>query len=160
MTDPVAYEMEREGETPKAIDRQVGGSHYKDLGYGEPWKIMEVWDREHFKGFLRYNALKRLGRWNKKEPVLCNIEKAIHELQRLAELLREDEEVKKKKLNHVTPGGKSLDKSWMGVDLAAGPDVSVKTPGPEREIANPDEPNKLAQRWKDTSDEGVKRREQ
>ena len=71
-------------------DRQVGGNHYKQLK-PEPWEIMEGWNREHFKGFLRFCAMKRLGRWDSKDNPLQEVEKAIHELQKLAELLREDQ---------------------------------------------------------------------
>ena len=73
----------------KASDTQVAGDHYKRLS-PEPWEVMEGWNREHFKGFLRYSALKRLGRWDSKDNALQDVRKAIHELTRLEELLEED----------------------------------------------------------------------
>lgn len=70
-----------------ANDRQVAGDHYKCLK-PQPWEVMEGWDREHFIGFLRFSALQRLGRWDSKDNALQDVEKAIHELEKLAELLR------------------------------------------------------------------------
>lgn len=73
----------------KASDTQIGGTHYKNLN-PEPWDVMEGWNKEHFIGFLRYSALKRLGRWDSKDSALQDIKKAHQELGKLIELLEED----------------------------------------------------------------------
>lgn len=74
----------------KPSDRQVGGNHYKQIK-PEPWEVMHGWDKEHFIGFLRYCAVKRLARWDSKDGALQDVRKAIHELQRLEEILAEEE---------------------------------------------------------------------
>ncbi len=76
-----------------ASDKQEGGDHYKKIT-PEPWDVMYGWNREHYIGFLRYCALKRLGRWDGKDGALKEVRKAIHELQRLEEVLAEDERVR------------------------------------------------------------------
>lgn len=71
-----------------ADDIQIGGTHYKDLKI-QPWSVMEAWGpKEHFVGFLRFNALKRLGRWDSKDSAIQDAEKAIHELTKMVEVMK------------------------------------------------------------------------
>lgn len=76
----------------KSNQTQVGGSHYKDLDI-QPWQAMEAWDREYFIGFLRFNVVKRMARWDSKDGRLVDCKKAHHELGKLIEVLEalEDE---------------------------------------------------------------------
>jgi len=74
-------------------DIQIGGDHYKKLS-PQPWEVMEGWGpREHFIGFLRFNILKRLGRWDSKDSALQDAKKARHELDKLIEIMEVSEEV-------------------------------------------------------------------
>ena len=84
--DELVKELQESEEPLKASDFQVAGDHYKRLT-PEPWDVMEGWNREHFIGFLRYSALKRLGRWDSKDGALQDVTKAIHELTKLKEIL-------------------------------------------------------------------------
>jgi hypothetical protein len=76
--------------TPTAANaRQVGGSHYKDLGI-EPWAALEAWlTPEEFRGYLRGCAIKYLARANLKGGSE-NFEKAAHCLQKHRELLEKE----------------------------------------------------------------------
>lgn len=50
-----------------ADDRQVGGSHYKDMPV-QPWAVMEaVLERHEFLGYLRGNIIKYSMRQGRKE---------------------------------------------------------------------------------------------
>ena len=68
-----------------ASTRQVGGSHYIDLGI-QPWAAMQCWmTQEQFEGFLRGNAIKYLARCDVKGG-LQDLKKARHYLDKLIEL--------------------------------------------------------------------------
>jgi hypothetical protein len=68
----------------KADDRQVGGSHYKDMPV-QPWVIMEhVLTREEFIGYLKGNIIKYSLRQGKKDEY--DIGKLEHYMQKLKEL--------------------------------------------------------------------------
>lgn len=73
--------------TPVTADaRQVGGSHYKDMGV-QPWDAMQSWmSQEEFVGMLRGNAIKYVARCNAKGGVE-DIKKARHYLDKLIEVL-------------------------------------------------------------------------
>lgn len=71
-------------------DYQVGGDHYMTMGV-QPWTAMECWmSPEEFKGFLRGNAIKYVARAGSKTRYAEDIKKAIHYLEKLAEVLGED----------------------------------------------------------------------
>ena len=66
-----------------ADERQVGGTHYKDMGI-QPWEVMQaVLTREEFIGFLRGNVIKYAMRQGKKGS--DDAEKAKHYAQKLLE---------------------------------------------------------------------------
>jgi len=66
--------------------RQIGGSHYVDMGSVQPWDAMQCWmSTEAFAGFLRGNAIKYLARCDKKGGVE-DLRKARHYLDKLIEL--------------------------------------------------------------------------
>lgn len=68
-----------------ALDGQVGGSHYKDMGV-QPWEAMEAWlTPEEYRGYHKGVAIGYLAREQQKGG-LQDIEKAIHHLQRLVEI--------------------------------------------------------------------------
>ena len=66
--------------------RQVGGSHYIDMGV-QPWDAMRSWmSPEEFQGFLRGNAIKYLARCESKGGVQ-DLKKAQHYLEKLIQVL-------------------------------------------------------------------------
>jgi hypothetical protein len=68
----------------RADDKQVGGTHYKDLEV-TPWEAMEAWmSPEAFKGFLMGNIIRYLART--KDNVREDHKKAAHYLQKLIEV--------------------------------------------------------------------------
>lgn len=74
----------------KADDKQVGGSHYKDMTV-QPWAVMQaVLTTEEFIGFLKGNVIKYSMRQGKKEGSTDDAEKALHYLQKLKEVERGD----------------------------------------------------------------------
>ena len=76
MDDPPA----RKGPDPH--DKQVGGTHYKDLEL-QPWDVMKSWfTNDEYRGFLRGNALKYIARYRNKGGVQ-DLEKSVHYLEAL-----------------------------------------------------------------------------
>ena len=70
-----------------ANDKQVGGTHYKDLNI-QPWDAMQSWlTPEQFEGFLRGNAIKYLARAGGKGPASQDYQKAAHYLAKLVEVM-------------------------------------------------------------------------
>ena len=68
----------------KADDRQVGGTHYKDMPV-QPWVIMEaVLTPEEFRGYMKGNIIKYALRQGKKDEY--DIGKLAHYIQKLEEL--------------------------------------------------------------------------
>lgn len=69
-------------------DRQVGGSHYKDMGL-QPWDVMEaVLTREEFIGYLKGNVLKYALRQGHKDS--DDVGKAQHYMDKLLEVVSGD----------------------------------------------------------------------
>lgn len=67
------------------IDKQVGGSHYKDMAV-QPWQAMEAWlTPEEYRGYHKGVAIGYLAREQQKGGIE-DIKKAIHHLQRLVEM--------------------------------------------------------------------------
>lgn len=75
----------RFGEAP-ANAKQVAGDHYKNMGV-EPWDVVDTWPLEQRIGAYRHGALKYLMRMGSKDQSLQEIEKGIHYLEKLAEVL-------------------------------------------------------------------------
>lgn len=68
-----------------AIDKQVGGSHYRDMAV-QPWQAMEAWlTPEEYRGYHKGVAIAYLAREQQKGGIE-DIKKAIHHLQRLVEM--------------------------------------------------------------------------
>ena len=68
-----------------ADERQVGGTHYKDMPV-QPWVVMEsVLTPEEFRGFLKGNIIKYSMRQGRKEGS-DDAAKAFHYLQKLKEV--------------------------------------------------------------------------
>ena len=81
--------MPRNTEKPRrANDRQVGGTHYKDLKI-QPWDVVDTWPLEQRIGFYRGNALKYLMRMGTKDEQATEAAKGQHYLEKLLEVLRE-----------------------------------------------------------------------
>ena len=76
---------------PNALDVQVGGSHYKDMGV-QPWAAFDSWlSPEQHVGYLLGTAIAYLARFNSKgvgKGGLVDVEKATHTLQRLVEVAK------------------------------------------------------------------------
>lgn len=76
---------EEEAFKQSANQRQVGGSHYKDMGV-EPWTVMQaVMTHEEFVGFLKGNIIKygmRQGRKDSDDASKCQ-----HYVQKLNEVM-------------------------------------------------------------------------
>lgn len=72
-----------------AIERQVGGSHYKDMTI-QPWDAMEAWlTREQHLGYLLGTAIAYLARYNSAgvgKGGMTDVNKAVHTLQRMIEV--------------------------------------------------------------------------
>jgi hypothetical protein len=68
----------------KADDRQVGGTHYKDMAV-QPWTVMEaLLTHEEFVGFLKGNVIKYAMRQGRKGP--DDAGKLEHYIQKLNEV--------------------------------------------------------------------------
>ncbi len=77
--------MEQDKRT--ADERQVGGTHYKDMAI-QPWDIMQlVFTREEFIVFLKCSIIKYSLRAGRKGDPLQDYEKAKHYKQKLEEVL-------------------------------------------------------------------------
>lgn len=73
------------------LDKQVGGSHYKDMAI-QPWEALEAWmTPEEYRGYHKGVAIGYLAREQKKGGDE-DIRKAIHHLERLVEFNREEKE--------------------------------------------------------------------
>lgn len=75
---------EEEAFNVQANDKQIGGSHYKELGV-QPWSVMEaILSREEFVGFLKGNIIKysmRQGRKDSDDAAKCQ-----HYIEKLREI--------------------------------------------------------------------------
>lgn len=68
-----------------ADEKQVGGSHYKDMAV-QPWTVMQaVLTHDEFVGFLKGNLIKYSMRQGRKEGT-DDAAKAQHYLEKLAEV--------------------------------------------------------------------------
>lgn len=74
----------------KANDRQVGGTHYKDMGI-EPWDVIDTWSLEQRIGAYRAGALKYVMRMGTKDENVKELKKAGHYIEKLVEVLEEAE---------------------------------------------------------------------
>lgn len=70
----------------RAEDRQVAGSHYKDMGV-QPWAVIDTWPLEQQVGFHRGTALAYLMRMGSKDDRTQEAHKAGHCLEKLIEVL-------------------------------------------------------------------------
>ena len=69
-----------------ARDKQVAGTHYKDMGV-EPWDVVDTWPLEQRIGAYRHGALKYLMRMGSKDEQLQEIKKCGHYIEKLIEVL-------------------------------------------------------------------------
>jgi len=80
----------------KADDRQVGGTHYKDMPV-QPWTVMEaLLTHEEFRGFLRGNVIKYAMRQGKKSDS-DDAGKLEHYIQKLREFDEKVQQVRQYK---------------------------------------------------------------
>lgn len=70
-----------------AKKKQIGGTHYKDMGV-EPWDVIDTWPIEQRIGAYRHGALKYLMRCGNKDDRLQEIKKAGHYVEKLIEILQ------------------------------------------------------------------------
>lgn len=73
-----------------ANNKQIGGDHYIEMAV-EPWDVVATWPIEQQIGFYRGNALKYLMRMGAKDNVGIEVGKAMHYLEKLLEVLGEDD---------------------------------------------------------------------
>jgi len=69
-----------------ANDRQVAGTHYKDMGV-QPWDVVDTWPIEQQIGYYRGGALKYVMRLGTKDEQLQEALKAGHFIEKLIEVL-------------------------------------------------------------------------
>lgn len=81
--------MRRGFKQPAAKDKQVGGEHYKNMGV-EVWDVVDTWPADQRIGYYRGNALKYIMRMGSKDASAQEIEKAIHYLEKLLEVIKEN----------------------------------------------------------------------
>lgn len=74
-------------------DKQVGGDHYKNMGV-EPWDVIDTWPKDQRIGAYRAGALKYIMRMGSKDENQQEIGKAIHYLEKLVSVLKENNEHK------------------------------------------------------------------
>lgn len=70
-----------------ASDYMVGGTHYKDMKI-EPWTVADTWPLEQQIGIYRHGALKYIMRMGRKDEQVQELQKAIHYLEKLIEVLK------------------------------------------------------------------------
>jgi len=68
--------------------KQVGGTHYKDMGV-QPWDVVDTWPYEQRIGYYRGGALKYVMRSGRKDEEIQEAGKALHYLEKLIETLKE-----------------------------------------------------------------------
>ena len=85
----ITYVSDMDVPSPQSSkDKQVGGSHYKDMPV-QPWEAMEAWmTPEEYRGYHKGVAIGYLARERQKGGDQ-DVEKALHHLQRLTEYLAE-----------------------------------------------------------------------
>ena len=71
---------------PTANDKQVAGTHYKDMGV-EPWDVVDTWPIEQQIGYHRGGVLKYTMRLGNKDERLQEAKKALHYAEKLVEIL-------------------------------------------------------------------------
>ena len=70
---------------PGALGRQVDGNHYLEMGYYQPWHVLQQWlTAEEFRGYMKGTAIAYLARERAKGKDK-DIEKAAHTLQAFLE---------------------------------------------------------------------------
>ena len=74
----------------EASKRQVGGSHYKDMGV-QTWDVVDTWPREQRIGYYRGGALKYLMRMGSKDQDAQEVAKGRHYIEKLLEVLQEQD---------------------------------------------------------------------
>ena len=72
----------------RANDKQVAGTHYKDMGV-QVWDVVDSWPQSERIGYYRGNALKYVMRMGTKDASVQEIKKAIHYLEKLVEILED-----------------------------------------------------------------------
>lgn len=75
----------------KASETQVGGDHYRSMGDFQPWDVLQHWlTPEEYRGYQKGVAIAYLARERQKGGIE-DIAKAAHHLQKLVEVLGEQE---------------------------------------------------------------------
>ena len=77
-----------EHQVKTANAKQVGGTHYKAMGV-EPWDVIDTWPIEQRIGYYRGNALKYIMRMGSKDQSDQEVQKGLHYLEKLVEVLKE-----------------------------------------------------------------------
>ena len=80
------YVLDQLDKIQTARDKQVAGTHYKDMGV-EPWDVVDTWPLEQRIGAYRHGALKYVMRMGSKDEQLQEIKKCGHYIEKLIEVL-------------------------------------------------------------------------
>ena len=84
----IEHEVKTANAKLSANAKQVGGTHYKDMGI-EPWDVVDTWPIEQRIGAYRYGSLKYIMRMGSKDESAQEIGKGIHFMEKLVEVLKE-----------------------------------------------------------------------
>ncbi len=84
----IEHEVRTANAKLSAKDKQVGGTHYKDMGV-QPWDVVDTWPYEQRIGYYRGGALKYVMRSGRKDNEIQEAQKAVHYLEKLIEVLKE-----------------------------------------------------------------------
>ena len=91
LTEMLEEEWAEEIAMSEARNKQVAGSHYKEMGV-EPWDVIDTWPIEQRIGYYRGNLLKYTMRMGRKDRSAQEIAKAAHYAQKLQEVLKQTTE--------------------------------------------------------------------
>lgn len=89
ITENLQKQLDAMHNKPKASDRQVAGTHYKDMGI-QVWDVVDTWPLEQQIGYYRGGALKYLMRMGSKDQSAQEVAKGQHYMEKLLELLQSD----------------------------------------------------------------------
>lgn len=84
----IEHEVKTANAKLSANAKQVGGTHYKDMGV-QPWDVVDTWPYEQRIGYYRGGALKYVMRSGRKDEEIQEAGKAIHYLEKLIETLKD-----------------------------------------------------------------------
>lgn len=115
---------------PSALDRQVGGSHYKDQAV-QPWEALDAWlTPEQQVGYYLGSAIAYLARYNAAgvgKGGAQDIEKAGHYLDKLVETIKSsDVQTTTKEVIEKDTGSAGQRRWFVGTEVSTSTDKETK----------------------------------